>query len=186
MLEALKVAGCYRIFYGIESGNAKQLQLLRKTCDKERIRKIVNETKKSGISAFGYFLIGSPEETSLTAKDTLNFAKSLPLDFAIFNALTPFPKTALYEEYYLPYVDKDFWDEYIKSPVPIDEFIGRPWTKLGDNEIRDIAHRAMLDFYFRPIQIYRCLKSIRSFEQFVRYFYAGLNMIFSFLSKKRK
>lgn len=60
MLEALREAGCYRIFYGIESGNPEILKTLRKQIDLGRIERIIRKTDEVGISAFGYFLIGSP------------------------------------------------------------------------------------------------------------------------------
>ncbi|HID30837.1 MAG TPA: B12-binding domain-containing radical SAM protein, partial [Desulfobacterales bacterium] len=70
MLEALKEAGCYRIFYGIESGNPQILKKLRKGVDKHRIEQIIKKTDDVGISPFGYFLIGSPGETPETARET--------------------------------------------------------------------------------------------------------------------
>lgn len=183
MLEALKEAGCYRIFYGIESGNPDILRLLRKMEALERMEEIIKLTRKKGISTFGYFLIGSPEETEETVAQTVAFAKKLPLDFAIFNGLTPFPKTALYEDFYLPRVERDFWQDYIKEPQPIEDFIGRPWTQLPDQQIRKLSHKAMLQFYFRPLQLWRCIRTVRSWEQFWRYIRAGVDMTLSFFKK---
>lgn len=179
MLEAMREAGCYRIFYGLESGNPEILEKLRKKADVEQIRRVVKQTHKAGISTFGYFLVGSPGETRETYRDTVNFAKSLPLDFAIFNALTPFPKTQLYSDYYLPNTQRDFWADYIKEPTPINEFIGRPWTQLSDKEVRKMSHDAMLEFYFRPGQLYRAIRSVGSVSQFSRYMRAGVDMLAS-------
>ncbi len=181
MLDALKEAGCYRIFYGIESGNPKILETLRKKADIEQIRRVVQRTDKAGISAFGYFLVGSPGETYETYRETVDFAKSLPLDFAIFNGLTPFPKTQLYKDFYLPNTDRDFWEDYISEPKPISEFIGRPWTEMGDDEISRLSHRAMLEFYFRPKQLIRAIRSVGSVNQFWRYSRAGVDMLSSYL-----
>jgi len=181
MLDALKEAGCYRIFYGLESGNPEILKKLRKTANLKQMEDIVRKTDRVGISAFAYFLVGCPGETSETVRQTVNFAKKLPLDFAIFNGLTPFPKTELYEEYYLPYTEKNFWSDYIKEPKPIETFIGRPWTDIEDEELRRLAHKAMLEFYFRPNQLLRAIKSVRSWDQFWRYSRAGIDMFFSYL-----
>lgn len=176
MIEALKEAGCYRIFYGIESGNVEVLRKLKKKTNIAEIRKIVNLTSKARISTFGYFLIGSPGDTDKRIRETIDFAKTLPLDFAIFNSLTPFPKTSLYENYYLPLAEHDFWSEYIRESKPLETFVGRPWLKHNNEEIDRITHKAMLEFYFRPIQIYRAVKSIRSFKMIRRYFFAAIDM----------
>jgi len=180
MLDALKEAGCYRIFYGIESANPDILLNLRKEIDLARIEHIIKKTDKVGISAFGYFLIGSPGETTNTARQTIDFAKKLPLDFAIFNVLTAFPDTELYKKYYLPFTQHDFWDDHIRRPEPIENLMGRPWTKIIDDELKSIAHRAMLEYYLRPLQIYRALRSVKSTSQMYRYLTAGLDMVISY------
>lgn len=177
MLDALREAGCYRIFYGIESGNPAILKTLRKETNLEQIERIIRKTDKVGISAFGYFLIGSPDETFETARHTIDFAKRLPLDFAIFNCLTAFPKTELYEKYYLPFAEHDFWSDYISRPEPEETFMGRPWTTMEDEELRHLAHSAMLEFYFRPAQIYRAIRSVGSPDQLKRYIAAGWDML---------
>lgn len=181
MLEALKEAGCYRIFYGIESGNADVLQKLRKGIKLDRIREIIKKTDKVGISPFAYFLIGAPGETQETARETIDLAKELPLDFAIFNCLTAYPKTELYEKYYLPLVETDFWAEYMTKPEPETTFMGRPWTQMQDEELRQLAHKAMLEFYFRPKQAYRAIRSIKSFDQLGRYSAATVDMAWNYV-----
>ena len=113
-------------------------------------------------------------------RETIDFAKSLPLDFAIFNVLTAFPETELYRKYYLPHVQCDFWADYITKPKPVEEFMGRPWTDIPDDELRRIAHGAMNEYYFRPRQLYRVVRSVRSFGQFKRYAFAGVDMLWSY------
>ncbi len=184
ILAALKEAGCYRIFYGIESGNSGVLEKLRKFADLGQMERIIRKTAELKISSFGYFLVGNPGEAEVEIRETIDFAKKLPLDFAIFNCLTPFPKTPLYEELYLPETENDFWAEYIKSQVPLSEFIGRPWSDLEDSQLRKIAHKAMLEFYFRPIQAIRILRSIGSLEQFFRYIFAAKDMTLSYFLGK--
>lgn len=181
MLEALREAGCYRIFYGIESGNAEVLKNLRKMTDLTKIRKVIELTARYGISTFGYFLLGAPGDTHDSMRQTVAFAKSLPLDFAIFNALTPFPETGLYKEYYLPLVKNDFWADYIRTLKPPRDFVGRPWIDMPDAEISELAHRFMLEFYFRPRQIWRALKSVRSCDMLKRYCLAGWDMLLSYI-----
>lgn len=177
MLVELNEAGCYRIFYGIESGNGAILKTLRKAADIEKIERTLRLTKKIGISTFGYFLVGSPGETAQTVRDSINFAKRLPLDFCIFNMLMAFPRTELYEKFYLPYRD-DFWKRYISLPEPDGTFAGRPWTELTRNEVRGLTRQAMIEFYFRPIALYRAIRSVRSWHQLRRYVKAGIDMLF--------
>lgn len=182
MLDALKAAGCYRIFYGIESADPVILEKLRKGIKISRVEEIIRKTDKVGISAFGYFLLGAPGETMETAEKTIAFAKTLPLDFAIFNCLTAFPKTELYEKYYLPYVENDFWADYIQKDKPVEDFMGRPWTDISHVDLQRMAHKAMNEYYFRPSQLWRAVRTVRSFDQFVRYTNAGIDMVKSYVT----
>ena len=72
------------------------------------------------------------------------------------------------------------------SPEEPDEFVGRPWTNISNEELIKTAHRAMLEFYFRPVQLFRCIKSIGSFEQFRRYVLAGIDMLINFFKRDQK
>ena len=181
MLVAMKAAGCYRIFYGIESGVPEILKKLRKTTDVERMEETIRLTDKIGISTFGYFLIGAPGENRETARRTLDFAKKLPLDFMILNRLTAYPGTELYEKYYIGAGKSDFWTEYMASPEPPDYYLGRPWTELSDEEVSKLTMKYMLEFYLRPKQVYRAIQNVRSFGQMRRYVKAGCQMFGGYL-----
>ncbi|MDP2767175.1 MAG: radical SAM protein, partial [Candidatus Methanoperedens sp.] len=84
LLKAMKKAGCYMIAYGIESGNQMILNNLRKKITIEQIRSAIELTHKAGIQSVGYFMLGSPWETPETIRETIDFTKSLKLDFAQF------------------------------------------------------------------------------------------------------
>jgi radical SAM superfamily enzyme YgiQ (UPF0313 family) len=185
ILDALKEAGCYRIFYGIESSDSTVLAKLNKGINLSHVERIIRYTDKIGISGFGYFLVGAPGDTRDTIQGTIDFAKKLPLDFAIFNCLTPFPMTELYEKYYLPYVEHDFWADYIAQDEADTKFLGRPWSDIPNEELQMIAHKAMNSYYFRPRQLWRALKSIGSWDQFKRYCLAGTDMILSYFKTSR-
>ncbi|MDH4183866.1 MAG: B12-binding domain-containing radical SAM protein, partial [Nitrospinota bacterium] len=184
MLVALKDAGCYRIFYGVESANPEILKKLRKSADISQMEKIITLTDKIGISTFGYFLVGCPGETEEAARESLDMALRLPLDFIIFNRLTSFPGTELYNKYYLGMGMKDFWSEYLAMEKPPDYHLGRPWTELSEERLQEISMEFMMRFYFRPKQIYRAVKNVRSLEQFVRYSKAGVSMIQGYVSRR--
>jgi len=177
MLHALKGAGCYRIFYGIESGNPGILKTLRKYDDVKKIEEIIRITRKIGISTFGYFIIGNPGETEETIMDTIRLSQNADLDFAMFAKLMAYPHTELYDKFYLPYAKEDFWANFIGNPAYDEEkFIGRPWTRLTNEEIEKFASLAFKRFYFRPIQALRLLRIIKSFDQVKRYLRATLDM----------
>ena len=64
ILRMLKEAGCWQIWYGVESGSQHVLDFLRKGVKLERIKEVIKWTKEAGISTGGFFMLGLPTETS--------------------------------------------------------------------------------------------------------------------------
>jgi anaerobic magnesium-protoporphyrin IX monomethyl ester cyclase len=177
LLKWMARAGVKRIYYGIESGSEKILKNIKKDTNKKVIRKAIKETKQAGITAFGYFMIGCPGETEETIKETVNFAKSLDLDYAQFSKLSTLPGTELYE-LLKKELKRDYWREYIldKSKALT---LPRYKCKLSEEEIQNWVKKAYKAFYFRPSQIIKILKNTKSIFELKRYIEAGVSMIFS-------
>jgi len=167
LLQMMKKAGCYLIGYGIESGSQRVLNILKKGITIEGIEKAIEMTKKAGIGVLGYFMMGIPGETEREIKETINFAKSLDVDFALFSIATPYPGTELYQiAQSLGKIPKS-WEnsfytlgssESIISLCDLDSEILRKYQK--------IAYRS---FYFRPIYIRKKLLKLKSPKTLKRY-----------------
>ena len=93
LLENMKKSGCVQIDFGIETGSASQLKLLRKGTQMKHQIKALELTKKVGIRSFGSFMIGLPDETEEDILETIQFLKQIRPDFSYFNLFTPFPGT---------------------------------------------------------------------------------------------
>jgi anaerobic magnesium-protoporphyrin IX monomethyl ester cyclase len=98
ILPLLKKAGVVTIMYGIESGNQKVLDAIKKKITVDQIKKAITLTKKYGIHVYGYFMLGSPEESLSSIKDTYSLVRSLPFDEVQFSIATPYVGTYLYNE----------------------------------------------------------------------------------------
>ena len=174
VLEALRSAGCKRIYYGVESGNPEILKTLRKKVEMERISDVIRMTNKAGIDSFGYFMVGSPGETPETVQQSIDFAISLGLDYAQFSKVTPMPATELYQMV-LEQFKKDYWQEYILDANK-EAVIPRPGTEMTDDEIQAWTRKAYLNFYFRPRYILKALWRLKSFHEFKRSVYTAWSM----------
>lgn len=98
LLTKMKRAGCYRMAFGIESGNQKMLlEKIGKGLDLKKTRQTIKICRKLGIKTIGFFIIGHPWDTKKTVEETLEFAKHSDLDFAQFTVATPIPGTRLWE-----------------------------------------------------------------------------------------
>lgn len=155
LLKEMKKAGCYMIAYGIESGNQMILNTLRKNITIEQIKSAIEATRKAGIQSVGYFMLGSPGETPETIRQTIDFAKSLDIDFAQFSVTTPFPGTDLYDLYLSSGNKNTKWDDFIyaslkSSSAPVFE------TKaLPKEDLRERNAKAYREFYLRWSYIWK-------------------------------
>jgi len=87
---ALRRSGCVMLQLGVESGDQKVLDSMRKGFDLEMSSAVLKTLKKAGIATYVYLLFGTPSETIDEARKTLNFTitHSDQIDFlnlAIFN-----------------------------------------------------------------------------------------------------
>jgi len=98
MLTLMGKAGCRLISWGIESGNEQILKHARKGAYPDKAERALRWAKKAGIMNWGYFIIGLPGETEATIRQTINFAKKLPLDIALFHVAAPYPGTPFFFE----------------------------------------------------------------------------------------
>lgn len=99
LLRKLKEAGCYRISFGIESGDQSILDHAKKGVTIEQIRNAVKLVKKVKIEALGFFMIGLPGETPQTINKTIALAKELDLDLIKIGIATPLPGTEFFNEW---------------------------------------------------------------------------------------
>lgn len=95
--EAMKRAGCSRIFFGIESGDDSILKLMNKEITTEKAKRAVEAARLAGLKAGAFFILCYPGETDETVLKTIKFASSLPVDYLSFTMPYPLPGTALYE-----------------------------------------------------------------------------------------
>lgn len=98
LLKKMKQAGCYRVFYGIESGSQKILNNIHKGTNLTQIKNAVKWSKEAGLETFGFFMIALPGETISDIQKTIQFATSLDLDVAKMSVTTPLPATPLFDE----------------------------------------------------------------------------------------
>jgi len=148
VLEKMRNAGCYKVFFGIESGNQQILNNIRKGITLKQVVQAVHWAKEAGIEVWGSFMIGLPGETKETMRDTIEFAKKLPLDLAKMSILIPLPATPIFEEWDKKgYIKTKDWEKFSfhSAPVEIYDHPNLPW-----DTIIEYYNKFYHEFYFRP------------------------------------
>lgn len=174
LLDEMKSGGCRRIYYGIESGCQRILNVTQKGITLDRIKSMIDLTKSKGILVLGFFLIGSPGDTIETVSNTIDFSLSLNLDYAQFHKTMAKPGTILYEQV-KETTGRDYWREYISGKAQ-EERLPSPWTSLTEEDIEKLTIKAYRKFYFNPSRLRKIILGIRSFNELSRYIRSGLGL----------
>jgi anaerobic magnesium-protoporphyrin IX monomethyl ester cyclase len=97
LFEQMHRAGCKRIFFGIESGDANVLREMKKGITPDQARAAVEACVAAGIKAAGFFMVGYLGETTDSLIRSINFSSSLPLDYVSYTIAYPLPGTGFYD-----------------------------------------------------------------------------------------
>jgi len=176
LLKLMKKAGCWNIFYGVESGSQQLLDNINKHITLQQIKNAVKWTKEAGIEIRASFMIALPGETPELARQTLEFAKELEPDYAQFCITTPYPGTQLYK-------DAERHGKLIKD---FDRFhcwdaVFIPKGYKNREEVMQMEKEIFKKFYLRPKYIFGRIMRIRSWRDMKRYL-KGVRFLLGFTS----
>ncbi len=170
LLVTMKAAGCWNVFYGVETPDddiAKTIRI-QKNRSVAHVKEIVRATQAAGIEVRAAFMIGLPGETPERALRTLDLALALEPDYAQWNYTVPYPRTRIWNELatHGRLLAED-WGDYTNW---YPSFL--PWAYRDPDELVTIRTRVLRKFYLRPGYVWRRLRTVRTAADVARY--AGL------------
>lgn len=157
MLALMGKAGCRLISWGIESGNEQILKHARKGAYPDKAERALRWAKKAGIMNWGYFIIGLPGETEETIRETIDFAKKLPLDIALFHVAAPYPGTPFFFEVV---ENKWFRPGTRWEQVDMDKGTVLDYPNISAERLLYWQKRAFREWAFRPGPLLTYLKML--------------------------
>lgn len=159
MLNLMAQAGCWLISWGIESGNEAILKHARKGTNPNKAAESLTWARRAGIKNWGYFIIGLPGETEETIRETIDFAKKLPLDIALFHVAAPYPGTPFFFEV----VENNWFRAGTRwEQVDMDKGTVLDYPNLPAERLLYWQKRAFREWAFRPGPIMTYLKMLLS------------------------
>ena len=182
ILQLMRKAGCWNIFYGYETANntlAKNILTNRKNRDFEKMKQVAKWTKEVGIEVRGSFLIGLPGETPELAKETVRNAIELDPDYAQFTLVCPYPGTQLAKE-----IEEGKWGKFVSRDLEEYQCWNVTWLPFGyknPQELKNMERYAFRKFYLRPSYILKRIFKIRSFEDIRRYIRGAKGLVKAFI-----
>jgi len=179
VLDEMARAGCWQIWFGLESGSDEILEKIKKGISTKQIKEAVIACKKAGIQPCGSFIVGSPGETKATALQTIDFAKNLPLAEAHYCFMTPFPGSELYNNWKAYGSFKNDWKK-LHGWEPV--FIPNGMTR---EELIMLNKDFFRSFYFRPRIVLQYLHKIKSIKH-LNFYFQGFLALFELIFKSFK
>jgi anaerobic magnesium-protoporphyrin IX monomethyl ester cyclase len=147
LLENLKSSGLKTIYYGVESGSQRILDLMKKGITLKNVEDAVRIAKDVNLDVLTSFILGYPGETEEDMNKTIDFSTKLDSDYCQYSILTPFPGTPIYNDLIEKnLIDNDEWNKYtVLKPILKYSEIG-----LSKKMVERKLATAYLKFYTRP------------------------------------
>jgi radical SAM superfamily enzyme YgiQ (UPF0313 family) len=147
ILDLMKRSGCYRLTFGIESGDPEIRKYIGKAHSLRKAKEVIQYANRIGIWTICTNIIGFPYETEEQIRRTIDFAKECGCDFATFFTLLPHPSSRVYQDFLKEgLVDKDDLMSALNeggartvhfTKAQIKEFQRQAYNEFVDHRIRE-------------------------------------------------
>jgi len=173
LLREMKEAGCYKLLFGVESGNERiRTKIINKKIDDAEIDKANELCWKNNIEADWYLMVGFPTETKKELYDTVNFPLKVRYKPNIIGVhiTLPLPGSILFKEAINEgVIDRNIIDDFIRGKFGDGFKDSWPYylpRGLSIDDLKKARRNAYKKFYFRPSYILKRLrKDIFSLER---------------------
>lgn len=177
LLRALRKAGCYSIHFGVESGDNRILESIRKDITVDQVRRAFRLCREEGLKITASFMMGFPGESREQVEKTISFALELDPNYVQFSIAVPLPGTELYrmalERGLFP---NDHWQAFARNPTP--RFQAPGWYEtFTPEQLEEMLESAYRRFYVRRRYIWRRLRGLQSLEELRRDMQIGLRFL---------
>ena len=184
LLKTMRRAGCYKLLFGIESGNERiRNQIIGKGVTDEQIMRVTKQCWQEGIEPDHYLMVGQPTETMSEINDTINCSlKFKPNIIGIFITM-PLPGSPLFQRAIDEgVIEKDVIDNYINGKHGQGYqgcwpyYVPKGLSLADLIKARDLANRK---FYLRPMYVFRRIcKDFTSLVRLKRDIKEGWSLLF--------
>ena len=164
LLKVMKMAGCYKLLFGVESGNERiRNEIIGKKLSDYQIKRATDLCWEVGIEPDHYLILGQPTETAKEIEDTINCPLKFKPNIIGVGITIPLPGSKLYktaiEDGTIPedVVDKYILGEYGEGYEECYPYYIPKGMTLGD--LKEARTKALKQFYFRPAYIWKRIKT---------------------------
>jgi len=195
----MKRSGCYRITFGIESGDIEIRKFIGKPYPLAQAKELIQYANKIGMWTICTNIIGFPYETAEQMKNTVEFAKTSGTDFAAFYSLCPMPTSEVYQYFkkegllnFDSVFNSDIFDykKYEEMNKMLNDSAA-PTIYFKPGELKKITKNAYKSFityraftFLNPLRIIKKINSIEDLRYTIRLGLMGIKLLIKSFYKK--
>lgn len=167
-------AGIRHVYVGVEATNNGRLDLFKKSIQCEQSREALRILNDAGIITECSFVLGMPDETWESVRETLELARHYSPDMPHFLTIAPWPYADLYPQLKEHVVDRDY------SHYNFVTAVVKP-RSMTTGEVMDAIVHCYKTFYMEKMQQIRAMPDGFKKEYMIRSFHVMMKN--SFLRK---
>lgn len=151
ILHRYREAGILFIYVGVEATSDQKLVEFKKETKFEDSKEALKLIRDAGMIVESSLILGTPNETSETIKETLTLAREYNADFMHFLLLAPWPYADMYESL-KPYIEVFDYSKYnLVEPVI------KPETMTRDQLMREVLN-CYKNYYMKKLPEWAAMK----------------------------
>ena len=170
MVILLKALGCYRIWFGAESGSQKVLDAMSRGVTKSQISDATRWCQQHGIEAGYFVMFGYPGEVLEDIYETIEFVRDQQPDVYLTTVAYPLRGTTMYQEIQDDIIYENGWESHLQRELGLKN---RFQSRLYNFAIKKLASE------------YRRKQLHRQNEQLAKRIYHGLRSAYCDFQIKR-
>jgi anaerobic magnesium-protoporphyrin IX monomethyl ester cyclase len=151
IIDRYRQAGILFIYLGVEATSDQKLDEFKKGTKFEDSKEALRIVRDAGMIVESSLILGVPNETPETIKETFKLAKEYDADFMHFLLLAPWPYADMYKDLE-PYIE--VWDYSCYNLV---EPIIKPKTMTRDQLMKAVLN-CYRDYYMRKLPMWAAMK----------------------------
>jgi anaerobic magnesium-protoporphyrin IX monomethyl ester cyclase len=145
IIDKYRAAGVRHVYVGVEATSQEALDRFQKNIEVEQSKLAIDLINGAGMISETSFVLGMPEETKGSIRNTLELAKHYNPDLAFFLTIAPWPYADIYRELEPYIVSRDYADYNLVAPVIKPE-------NMTTGELMDEIMRCYREFYMGKLE----------------------------------
>ncbi|MDQ3111582.1 MAG: B12-binding domain-containing radical SAM protein [Bacteroidota bacterium] len=110
VIDLLVSSGCFRVWIGAESGSQNVIDAMDRRVDVIQVREMIRLTRKKGMEAGTFIMLGYPGETQRDIKETIRHLNESMPDYFTITLAYPIKGTPLYAETKSKFINPRDWE----------------------------------------------------------------------------